>query len=141
MSAIWSFLRSTIGLKVQMAVSGFLLFGFLVEHMVGMLLFFKGPATLNGYGSLLRYSPAALWTARTVIFSAALVPYLDGRRSWFCASGPARPIGYRTKKWRCADTSYAARTMKFTGTLGVPVRSLSLGALHVGIERNAGSVP
>jgi succinate dehydrogenase / fumarate reductase cytochrome b subunit len=116
MSAIWSFLRSTIGLKVQMAVSGFLLFGFLVEHMVGMLLFFKGPATLNGYGSLLRYSPAALWTARTVIFSAALVHIWTATvlvlRQW-----AARPIGYRTKKWRVRGTTYAARTMKFTGPL------------------------
>ena len=99
-----------------MAVSGFLLFGFLVEHMVGMMLFFKGPATLNGYGALLRYSPAVLWTARTVIISAAVVHIWTATvlvlRQW-----AARPIGYRTKNWRLRGATYAARTMKFTGPL------------------------
>ena len=99
-----------------MAVSGFLLFGFLVEHMVGMMLFFKGPATLNGYGALLRYSPAVLWTARTVIISAAVVHIWTATvlvlRQW-----TARPIGYRTKNWRLRGATYAARTMKFTGPL------------------------
>ncbi|HEX7501439.1 MAG TPA: succinate dehydrogenase, partial [Polyangia bacterium] len=66
MRALWSFVRSTIGLKVVMAVSGFVLFGFFVEHLLGMMLFFKGPRLINGYGSLIHYSSMVLWTARTV---------------------------------------------------------------------------
>lgn len=114
MAAIWSFLRSTVGLKVQMAVSGFVLFGFCVEHLVGMMLFFKGPATINGYGSLLRISPVALWTARTVILVAAIL-HIWTATALVLRQRSARPVGYRVKRWR--GTSYAARTMKYSGPL------------------------
>lgn len=114
MAAIWSFLRSTIGLKVVMAVSGFFLFGFLVEHMVGNLLFFTGPDLLNRYAEMLHASQLFLWTARSVMILAAavhaytaLVLYLRQRA--------ARPVGYRRTQSR--TFSYAARTMKYTGPL------------------------
>jgi succinate dehydrogenase / fumarate reductase, cytochrome b subunit len=114
MAALWSFLRSTVGLKVLMAVSGFILFGFCVEHLVGMMLFFKGAATINGYGDLLRFAPAALWTARSVILTAVVVHIVTATtlvlRQW-----SARPIGYRVKHWR--TYAYAARTMKYSGPL------------------------
>jgi succinate dehydrogenase / fumarate reductase, cytochrome b subunit len=114
MAALWSFLRSTIGLKVQMAISGFVLFGFCVEHLVGMMLFFKGPAVINGYGHLLRLSPAALWTARSVMLVSVIVHIWTATtlvlRQW-----AARPIGYQAKRWR--TVSYAARTMKYSGPL------------------------
>lgn len=112
MASFWSFLRSTIGLKVMMAVSGFILFGFCVEHMVGMMLFFGGPEALNGYGSLLRYSSAVLWTARSLILAAVLVHIWTATvlvlRQW-----AARPVGYRRKRSR--TYAYAARTMKYSG--------------------------
>jgi succinate dehydrogenase / fumarate reductase, cytochrome b subunit len=112
MAVLWSFVRSTIGLKVLMAVSGFVLFGFCIEHLVGMMLFFKGPATINGYGSLLRISTTVLWAARSVILAAVGVHIWTATtlvlRQW-----AARPVGYRTKRWR--TYSYAARTMKYSG--------------------------
>jgi len=112
MGAFWSFFRSTIGLKVMMAVSGFILFGFCVEHMVGMMLFFKGPEALNGYGGLLRYSTVVLWTARSVILAAVVIHIWTATvlvlRQW-----AARPIGYRQKRSR--TQAYAARTMKYSG--------------------------
>jgi succinate dehydrogenase / fumarate reductase, cytochrome b subunit len=114
MAAFWSFLRSSVGLKVQMAVTGFILFGFCVEHLVGMLLFFKGPGAINGYASLLRFSPVALWTARAVILTATVVHIWSAAvlvlRQW-----RARPMGYVQKRWR--SFSYAARTMKYSGPL------------------------
>jgi succinate dehydrogenase / fumarate reductase cytochrome b subunit len=114
MTAVWSFLRSTIGLKVVMAASGFVLFGFFVEHLVGMMLFFKGPRLLNGYGSLLHYSTVLLWTARTVMILAAASHIWTAAvlvlRQW-----AARPVGYQCRQSR--TFSYAARTMKYSGPL------------------------
>jgi len=114
MAAFWSFLRSTIGMKVLMALSGFVLFGFVVEHMLGNLLFFAGRDAINGYGRLLHYSPLFLWTMRSVMILAAvthaytaLVLYLRQRA--------ARPVGYRLQRSRAG--AYAARTMKITGPL------------------------
>jgi succinate dehydrogenase / fumarate reductase cytochrome b subunit len=112
MKAFWSFLKSTLGLKVQMAVSGFVLFGFCVEHLVGMMLFFKGPGMINGYARLLQYSPAALWSARTVIILAAAL-HVWTATALYLRQRAARPIGYREKQWR--TVSYAARTMKYSG--------------------------
>jgi succinate dehydrogenase / fumarate reductase cytochrome b subunit len=112
MTAFWSFLRSTIGLKVQMAVSGFILFGFCVEHLVGMMLFFKGPSVINGYAHLLQYSPAALWTARTVML-VAVVLHIWSATVLYLRQRSARPIGYQRARSR--TFSYAARTMKYSG--------------------------
>jgi succinate dehydrogenase / fumarate reductase cytochrome b subunit len=114
MGALLSFCRSTIGLKVLMAVSGFVLFGFCIEHLVGMMLFFKGPAIINGYAHLLRLSPAALWTARSVVLLGVTIHIWSASvlalRQW-----AARPVGYGRKRWR--TVSYAARTMKYSGVL------------------------
>ncbi len=112
MTAFWSFLRSTIGLKVQMAVSGFILFGFCVEHLVGMMLFFKGPGIINGYARLLQYSPGALWSARTVILLAALF-HIWSATVLYLRQRAARPIGYHQTTSR--TFSYAGRTMKYSG--------------------------
>jgi succinate dehydrogenase / fumarate reductase cytochrome b subunit len=116
MAALWSFLRSTIGLKVVMAVSGFILFGFCVEHLVGMMLFFKGPEVINGYGNLLRYSNVVLWTARGVIL-VAVVLHIWTATALVLRQWAARPIAYRRKQSR--TISYAARTMKYSGPLVV----------------------
>jgi succinate dehydrogenase / fumarate reductase, cytochrome b subunit len=114
MAAFWSFVRSTVGLKVLMAVSGFALFGFLVEHLVGMLLFFKGPEVINGYGNLLRYSPTVLWTARGLLLAATLL-HIWTATVLVLRQRAARPIGYRQQRSR--TFSYAARTMKYSGPL------------------------
>lgn len=130
MAAIWSFLRSTIGLKVQMAVSGFVLFGFCAEHLIGMMLFFKGPSVINGYGSLLRLSPTVLWTLRSVIIVSALV-HIWTATMLYLRQRAARPVGYHTRRWR--TVSYAARTMKYSGPLVLAfvvfhIAHLTLGA-------------
>jgi succinate dehydrogenase / fumarate reductase cytochrome b subunit len=79
-----------------------------------MMLFFKGPGTINGYGNLLRYSPAALWTARSIILIAVVIHIWTATvlvlRQW-----AARPVGYQRKRSR--THSYAARTMKYSGPL------------------------
>jgi succinate dehydrogenase / fumarate reductase cytochrome b subunit len=114
MAAFWSFLRSTIGLKVLMALSGFVLFGFCIEHLVGMMLFFKGPAIINGYAHLLRLSPAALWSARSIVLLGTVI-HIGSATALSLRQWAARPVGYRRKRWR--TVSYAARSMKYSGLL------------------------
>lgn len=97
-----------------MAVTGFILFGFCVEHLVGMLLFFKGAGVINGYASLLRFSPVALWTARTVILAAAII-HIWTATVLVLRQMRARPTGYQKKRWR--TVSCAARTMKYSGPM------------------------
>ena len=46
-----SFWRSTNGKKVVMAVTGAILFLFVIGHMLGNLQVFEGPEKLNAYGA------------------------------------------------------------------------------------------
>ena len=49
MSTFW---RSSIGGKVTMAVTGLMLFGFVVMHLLGNLQLLQGADKINGYAKL-----------------------------------------------------------------------------------------
>src|SRR5437763_13494560 len=67
------FYESTIGKKAIMAVTGLLLFGFLIAHMLGNLQIFLGPATMNHYAETLHGNPPLLWTVRTVLMISVVL--------------------------------------------------------------------
>ena len=52
MNAVLALFRSTLGRKVVMAVTGLILFGFVIGHMVGNLQVYLGPEALNAYGAV-----------------------------------------------------------------------------------------
>ena len=112
MIGLLGFFGSSIGKKVVMAASGILLFGFVVAHMLGNLQVYLGPTKLDEYGAALRRVPALLWAARLVLMAAAAAhawsAYALTRMSW-----AARPQGYRL--WRSRESTYASRTMRWTG--------------------------
>jgi succinate dehydrogenase / fumarate reductase cytochrome b subunit len=114
MSRATTFFRSSLGLKVLMALSGVILFGFVVVHMLGNLQAFLGPEALNSYAEKLRVVPALLWAARIVLLVAAAVHIYSAwrltRMNW-----AARPVGYREQAWR--ESNYASRTMRWSGVL------------------------
>jgi hypothetical protein len=59
-----AFYQSVIGKKVIMAVTGFILSGFVLGHMIGNLQVFAGPEKLNAYARILQSLGGALWAAR-----------------------------------------------------------------------------
>lgn len=108
------FLHSTVGLKLIMAVTGVVLSGFVLGHMLGNLKVFEGAEALNAYGKLLRYEMALLWAARLTLLTAVglhIYAYLVLTRE----SLAARPQGYRKTSYR--ESSYASRTMRLSGPL------------------------
>jgi succinate dehydrogenase / fumarate reductase cytochrome b subunit len=110
------FVTSTIGRKAVMAVSGLLLFGFVLVHLVGNLTLYLGPEAINGYGTFLRtvLHGSALWIARAVLL-AAVVLHIWSAASLTLDSWAARPLGYR--QWRAKDSTYASRTMRWGGVI------------------------
>lgn len=106
------FLRSTIGMKVLMALSGFFLFAFAVEHVVGTMMFLIGPAWINGYGKVLHAFPPLVWTFRSLLLLAAAVHICSATQLWL-RQRAARPVSYQTRRY--LRSSYAARTMKYSG--------------------------
>ncbi|WP_079125318.1 succinate dehydrogenase [Streptomyces lushanensis] len=111
---------STIGKKTVMAVSGLIMLGYLVAHMLGNLKIFFGAPEFNGYAHWLRtlgepvlHHEWALWILRVVLVAAvvlhAVCAYQLSRRD-----RAARPVGYAHKR---ARATYATRTMRWGGVI------------------------
>ena len=64
MTWLSSFWRSSIGGKGTMAVTGLMLFGFVVMHLLGNLQLFAGADKLNAYAKWLHDLGPLLWVAR-----------------------------------------------------------------------------
>ena len=63
MSWLFDFWRSSIGGKVTMAITGVLLFGFVIAHLLGNLQLFLEPSAINTYAKWLHDKGALLWIA------------------------------------------------------------------------------
>jgi succinate dehydrogenase / fumarate reductase cytochrome b subunit len=109
-----SFYASTTGKKAAMAVSGCILFLFVVGHLIGNLQIYEGPNKLNGYAVLLRSMPALLWSVRTVLLAMVLL-HIWSSAQLAARNISARPVGYQKKK--TAGSSYASRTMYWSGPI------------------------
>jgi succinate dehydrogenase / fumarate reductase cytochrome b subunit len=106
--------RSTIGLKVVMAVTGVVLVGFVIAHMLGNLQVYLGPETLNAYGEFLHSKPGLLWGARTVLLVSVFGHIVSAYRL-ASRNSDARPVGYAKRRY--VATNYAARTMVWSGPI------------------------
>jgi succinate dehydrogenase / fumarate reductase, cytochrome b subunit len=109
-----TFLQTTIGKKAVMAVTGLLLFGFLLAHMAGNLQFFLGPEKLNTYAENLHHLGPILWVMRLGLLAAALL-HIGSSISLARTQRLARPVGYA--KRQNVGSNYASRTMYWSGPI------------------------
>jgi succinate dehydrogenase / fumarate reductase, cytochrome b subunit len=109
-----TFYTSTTGKKAAMAVSGCILFLFVVGHLIGNLQIYEGPAKLNQYAALLRSMPALLWVVRTVLLAMVLL-HIWSSVQLAARNIGARPVSYQKKK--ATGSSYASRTMYWSGPI------------------------
>jgi succinate dehydrogenase / fumarate reductase cytochrome b subunit len=114
MGRVRAFCQSLVGKKVIMAVTGVILFLFVVGHLLGNLQIFAGPERLNAYSAFLKGAGEILWAVRVVLL-AALILHIVAAVQVSRASKRARPIPYAVKK--DIETGYAARTMLWSGPL------------------------
>jgi succinate dehydrogenase / fumarate reductase cytochrome b subunit len=107
---------STVGRKVIMAVTGFILFGFILAHLTGNLLLYRGPEAMHSYAVFLRsfLHGTGLWAARTGLIISAVL-HVWSATSLTLQSWAARPVGYR--RWTARDSTYASRTMRWSGVI------------------------
>ncbi|MEP7049628.1 MAG: succinate dehydrogenase cytochrome b subunit [Pseudomonadota bacterium] len=105
-------LDTTVGKKAALAVSGVVLFGFVIGHMLGNLQVLLGPEVYNAYGAGIKDKPVLLWGVRAVLLISVLV-HTTIVLELYGKSVAARPVGYKVK--RNIATSYAAMMMKYTG--------------------------
>ena len=137
-ATLWS---TMVGKKVVMAVTGIVLVGFVIAHMLGNLKIFLGAEAIDAYAAFLRtmgeplfpYS-VLLWGVRIVLLACVALHITAAvqltRMNW-----AARPQAYDTKD--SIATTYAARTMRWSAVilvLFIVYHLLHLTAGRVGFQ-------
>ena len=120
LAALWG---TMVGKKVVMAVTGIVLVGFVIAHMLGNLKIFLGAQAIDTYAAFLRtmgeplfpYS-VLLWVVRIVLL-ACVALHITAAVQLTRMSRAARPHGYDTKE--SIATTYAARTMRWSAVIVV----------------------
>ncbi|CAN5841880.1 succinate dehydrogenase cytochrome b subunit [soil metagenome] len=122
MSGQFSLWGSTVGKKIAMAVSGVVLIGFVVGHMVGNLKVYQGAEVFNHYATGLRTfgmpffsTGQLLWLVRLVLL-ASLIVHVTAAFQLTRHSRRARAVGYRRYD-NDLIFSYASRTMVWGGVI------------------------
>ena len=122
MSWILDFYRSPMGRKAVMAVTGVILIGFIVGHMLGNLKIYKGQEALDHYAAGLREVGAPffghgelLWAARIVLLMALFV-HLHAAITLTWRNRKARG-NQRYAMVTPQSSTYASRTMLIGGFL------------------------
>lgn len=116
------FYRSAVGKKWVMAISGIVLLGFVLTHMIGNLKLYLSREEINLYGEALREIPGHLlprtvflWTVRLMLIGA-FAAHIHAAYSLTVLNRKARPVRYQSPRDYVA-ASFAARTMRYTGTI------------------------
>jgi len=114
MNLITNIFRSSLGKKFIMAVSGFVLFLFVIGHLAGNLQIFLGREAINRYGHFLQSNPELIWPAR--LFLLVMV----GLHIWAgvklsLENKAARPVAYA--QYQAVGSSHASRTMLISGLI------------------------
>ena len=109
------FLSSTIGKKQIVAVSGLLLCGFLVVHLLGNLLLLAGPDAFNMYAYRLTSTPL-IYIAEAVL-GLIFVTHLYLALSLTYQNKTARPEKYFMKTKSGKGANFFSRSMPFTGLI------------------------
>jgi len=111
------FYSAPIGKKAVMAVTGLILVGYVVAHLLGNLqIYSSDPEQINRYAAFL-HNPSnliPLWIARSVLLLAVIL-HITASIQLFNQNRAARPVSYYKKD--DVPTSYAARTMIWSGPI------------------------
>ena len=133
MNWLQRFLTSTIGLKLIMALSGIILIGFVIGHMVGNLQIFlqDGGKSLDAYGAALQSNQNLLWIIRIGLLTA-VGAHIASAVALVMRSKTARPKSYQNHKWLSSD--YAVRTMRLGGVILLAFIIFHIAHLTIGAD-------
>jgi succinate dehydrogenase / fumarate reductase cytochrome b subunit len=118
----FGFYEAYIGKKLVMAVTGVILFGYVIGHLAGNLQVFLPPRVVDGqtvyqmnnYARFLHSSGALLWVVRAFLL-AALVLHIWSSVLLWRQKRLARPVAYVKKD--DVPAAYASRTMMWSGPI------------------------
>ncbi len=110
-----SFASSSVGTKVLIAVTGLLLFVFLIGHLAGNLLVLLGPGPFNAYSHTLISNPLVIPMEIGLLLVVLVHVYKTVKM--YLQSQQARPERYAVKHWagHTSRKSVASSTMIVSG--------------------------
>lgn len=114
MSWFSRYIKSSIGAKHIMAITGFLLVGFIFAHMAGNLQVFLGADTLNTYAEHVQGLGPLLWVARVGLIAIFLI-HIGSALRLVLMNRAARPVKYKMVK--SEKSSFASRTMAMSALI------------------------
>lgn len=115
LQALGRFYASSIGKKIVVALTALVLLGFLVGHLTGNLLIFRGPETINDYAAKLRDLGPLLWTARIGLLAAVAV-HIIATLHLAAQNKAARP-----EEYQCEATIQATRSSRIMVWSGLTI--------------------
>jgi len=114
MNIVENLIKSSLGRKYIMAVSGAALWVFVIGHLLGNLQIFLGSEQINAYGHFLQTRPEILWPARLGLL-AMVALHIWSAVTLSKENKAARPVPYA--HWNATVASYASRTMLMSGLI------------------------
>jgi succinate dehydrogenase / fumarate reductase cytochrome b subunit len=113
---------TAVGKKYAMAITGIMLLGFVLMHMIGNLKMYLGPTHFNEYAEFLRNllvpimpRTVVLWLLRIGLILAVAV-HIHAAMSLTRMNHNARSVKYQSARdYQIA--SFASRTMRWTGSI------------------------
>jgi len=97
-----------------MALTGVVLFGYLVGHLAGNMQVYLGQEQMDNYAAFLHSMPALLWGVRLLLL-VCVVMHIVASIQLTRLKQEAPPVGYVKKKE--VGSSYASRTMMWSGPI------------------------
>ena len=108
------FLKSTVGRKIVMAVSGLMMLLFVIAHLLGNASIFAGPDSLNSYAKKLHDLLLLIWTYRPAMVAAVSLHIFFGIQLTI-ENYRAKPGSYAVK--RSLSANFAGKSMIWTGMI------------------------
>ena len=120
--AIVDIYKSSVGKKWVMALTGIMLMGFVLFHMIGNLKMYLGESHFNEYAEFLRQllvpiipPTGVLWILRLGLIGAFAL-HIHAAYSLTRINRKARPVAYQSPRDYVA-VNWAARTMRWSGII------------------------
>lgn len=126
---------STIGRKLIMALTGLVLIGFVVGHLVGNLQVFEDPDRINGYAHFLQSLGPALWAMRLFLLACVALHIWSGVTLALESKRARGDEPYAVQRWIRA--SFASRYMRSTGYVVFAFLLYHLAHFTIGVAQPA----
>lgn len=111
-----SLIRSTVGKKYLMGLSGLVWLGFIFGHMAGNLTILIGPDSYNSYGHAITSNKLLLYSTEVIIL-LALLTHVFLAISLTMENRKARGVGYTVKPNGSKGPSFASSWMAVHGSV------------------------